>query len=250
VFIISPKFCLKAPSGLGDPSIESLELTRGRFFWAVQEVPTQRLYVQVEGRKCRQYLPLSLRHGPEVLTSWSSLPVGCCSSRFCRKSTISSGGARAWSGSSDLLVVYFGRLLQCSVLLRFVRGCFHLASALLPSFASFVPKVSRFRLFVCDPRSCDWDTGRVLLRKNFHRLPFTPPSLVVNPVLQVVSEPVRVFIDSNQSNIQGWCTRNGVRILHTLMERTTRCGLSGWRCSSVERVRSFVMSRWTMAMSS
>jgi hypothetical protein len=31
VFIISPKFRLKAPSGLRDPSIESLELNRGRF---------------------------------------------------------------------------------------------------------------------------------------------------------------------------------------------------------------------------
>jgi hypothetical protein len=31
VFIISPKFRLKAPSGLGDPSIKSLELNRGRF---------------------------------------------------------------------------------------------------------------------------------------------------------------------------------------------------------------------------
>jgi hypothetical protein len=85
VFIISPKFRLKAPSGLGDPSIESLELTRGRFFWAVQEVPTLRLYVLVGGRKFRQYLPLSLRLGSEVLTSWLYVPVGCCSSRFCRK---------------------------------------------------------------------------------------------------------------------------------------------------------------------
>jgi hypothetical protein len=31
LFIISPKFRLKAPSGLGDPSVESLELNRGRF---------------------------------------------------------------------------------------------------------------------------------------------------------------------------------------------------------------------------
>jgi hypothetical protein len=62
---------------------------------------------------------------------------------------------------------------------------------LLPSLSSLVPKVSRevcvcFRLFVCDSRSCDWDIGRVLLRKNFYRLPFTPPSLVANPVLQEV----------------------------------------------------------------
>jgi hypothetical protein len=85
VFIIFPKFRLKASSGLGDPSIESLELTRGRFFWAVQEVPTLRLYVPVGGRKFRKYLPLSLGLGLEVPTSWSYVPVGCCSSRFCRK---------------------------------------------------------------------------------------------------------------------------------------------------------------------
>jgi hypothetical protein len=42
VFIISPKFCLKAPSVLEDPSIESLELTRGRFFWAVLDDQTLR----------------------------------------------------------------------------------------------------------------------------------------------------------------------------------------------------------------
>jgi hypothetical protein len=28
---------------------------------------------------------------------------------------------------------------------------------------------------VSDSRSCDWDIGRVLSRKNFYRLPFTPP---------------------------------------------------------------------------
>jgi hypothetical protein len=61
----------------------------------------------------------------------------------------------------------------------------------------------------------------------------------------VVSELVRVFIDSNQSKIQGWRTRNGVRVLHTLMARTIRCGVSGWRRCSAERVRSFGMSRWT-----
>jgi hypothetical protein len=58
-----------------------------------------------------------------------------------------------------------------------------------------------------------------------HSLP--PPWFGVS-VLQVVLEPVRVFIDSNQSKIQGWRTRNGVRVLHTSMARTTRCGVSGW----------------------
>jgi hypothetical protein len=42
-----------------------------------------------------------------------------------------------------------------------------------------------FRLFVCDSSSCDWDIGKVLLRKNFYGLPFTPPSLVANPVLHM-----------------------------------------------------------------
>jgi hypothetical protein len=74
-------------------------------------------------------------------------------------------------------------------LLHCCSSSFVLASALLPSLSSLVPKVSRevcvcFRLFVCDSQSCDWDIGRVLLRKNFYRLPFTPPSLVANPVLQ------------------------------------------------------------------
>jgi hypothetical protein len=32
VFIISPKFRLKTPSGLGDPLIESLGRIRGQFF--------------------------------------------------------------------------------------------------------------------------------------------------------------------------------------------------------------------------
>jgi hypothetical protein len=42
-----------------------------------------------------------------------------------------------------------------------------------------------FRVFLCDARSCDWDIDRNLLRKNFYRLPFTPPSLVANPVFQL-----------------------------------------------------------------
>jgi hypothetical protein len=77
-----------------------------------------------------------------------------------------------------------------------------------------------------------------------------PPLWFAVSVLQVVSELVRVFIDSNQSKIQGWHTRNGVRVLHTSMARTIRCGASGWVLSSSERVRSFGMSRWTDAMSS
>jgi hypothetical protein len=60
---------------------------------------------------------------------------------------------------------------------------------------------------------------------------------------------LRVLTDSNQSKIQGWRTRNGVPVLHTSMARTTRCGVSGWRHSSAERVRSFGMSRWTQVMS-
>jgi hypothetical protein len=66
-----------------------------------------------------------------------------------------------------------------------------------------------------------------------------PPLWFAVSVLQVVLEPVRVFVDSNQSKIQGWRTRNGVRVLHTSMARTTRCGVSAWVHSSAERVRSF-----------
>jgi hypothetical protein len=77
-----------------------------------------------------------------------------------------------------------------------------------------------------------------------------PPLWFAVSVLQVESETVRVFIDSNQYKIQGWRTRNGVRVLHTSMARTTRCGVSGWLGFSEERVRSFGMSRWTQAMSS
>jgi hypothetical protein len=72
-----------------------------------------------------------------------------------------------------------------------------------------------------------------------------PPLWFAVSVLQVLLEPVRVFIDSNQSKIQGWCTRNRVRVLHTSMARTTRCGVSGWGRSSAERDRSFGMSRDT-----
>jgi hypothetical protein len=31
---------------------------------------------------------------------------------------------------------------------------------------------------LCVTRSCDWDIGQILLRKNFYRLSFTSPSLV------------------------------------------------------------------------
>jgi hypothetical protein len=114
VFIISPKFRLKAPSGLGDPSIERLEWSRGRFFLSCQgssdpeavcsgrglKVPTissvesrawsgsSDLLVICSSRllfcrKFRQYLLVGLGLGPEVPTSWSYIPVGCCSARFC-----------------------------------------------------------------------------------------------------------------------------------------------------------------------
>jgi hypothetical protein len=90
-----------------------------------------------------------------------------------------------------------------------------------------------------------------LLREEFLSAPIhSPHPWFAASVLQVVSKPVRVFSDSNQSKIQGWRTRNGVRVLHTSMARTTRCGVSGWQRSSVERVRSCGMSRWTQAMSS
>jgi hypothetical protein len=77
-----------------------------------------------------------------------------------------------------------------------------------------------------------------------------PPSLSGSPYrsFKWYQSRLRVLIDSNHSKIQGWHTRNGDRVLYTTMARTTRCGVSGWRRSSAERVRSFEMSRWIMAM--
>jgi hypothetical protein len=82
--------------------------------------------------------------------------------------------------------------------------------------------------------------------KNFYWLPFTSHlSGSLYRSFKWYQRRLQVSIDSNQSKIQGWCTRNGVRVLHTSLAKTTRCGVSGWRCSSAERVRSFGMSWWT-----
>jgi hypothetical protein len=100
-------------------------------------------------------------------------------------------------------------------------------------------------------KSCSSCWSFHLLREEFLSAPIrSSPLWFAVSVLQVVSEPVRVFIESNQSKIQGWRTRNGVQVLHTSMARTTRCGASGWVRFSAEMVRSFRMSRWTQAMSS
>jgi hypothetical protein len=86
----------------------------------------------------------------------------------------------------------------------------------------------------------------------WHRsYPFTPPPPLWSPIrsFKWYQSRLLVLIDSNQSKIQGWHTRNEVRVLHTSMGRTTRCGVSGWRHSSAERVGFFGMSQWTQAMS-
>jgi hypothetical protein len=57
---------------------------------------------------------------------------------------------------------------------------------------------------------------------------------------------LQVLIDSNQSKIQGWHTRNRVRVLRTSMEKTTRCGVSGWRRSSAED-HVWFEDRWMVA---
>jgi hypothetical protein len=107
--------------------------------------------------------------------------------------------------------------------------------------------VSRRR--VLEPCSSSWSPH--LLRKEFLSAPIhSPLSGSLYRSFKWYQSRLRVFIDSNQSKIQGWRSRNGVRVLHTTMARTTRCGVSGWRRSSAETVRSFGMSRWTMAMSS
>jgi hypothetical protein len=59
-----------------------------------------------------------------------------------------------------------------------------------------------------------------------------PPSLVTYSVIQLVLELITDLHDSKQSQIQRWHTRNGVRVLHTLMVRTTICGKGGWPLSS------------------
>jgi hypothetical protein len=74
-----------------------------------------------------------------------------------------------------------------------------------------------------------------LLREEFLSAPIHSP-LSSSPFrsFKWYHSRLRVLIDSNQSKIQGWRTRNGVRVLHTSMAKTTGCGISGWRCSSAE----------------
>jgi hypothetical protein len=113
-------------------------------------------------------------------------------------------------------------------LLSCCSSSFVLASALLPSLSSLVPKVSRevcvcFRLFVCDSRSCDWDIGRVLLRKNFYRLPFTPPSLVANPVLHS---------SSATTGLLGYDAHLELRSLDLSLQGRNRCN----KCLLVENM--------------
>jgi phosphopantetheine adenylyltransferase len=59
----------------------------------------------------------------------------------------------------------------------------------------------------------------------------------------LVSEPVTDLRDSNQSKIQRWRTKNGVRVLNILMVLTTRCGKGGWPLSSAARIKSCGMSQ-------
>jgi hypothetical protein len=69
---------------------------------------------------------------------------------------------RLWRAQGDPSLVSVdpvGLSLLCCCPSSFV-----LSYDLHPSLSSLVPKVSRevcvcFRLFVCDPRSCDWDIG-------------------------------------------------------------------------------------------
>jgi hypothetical protein len=67
-----------------------------------------------------------------------------------------------------------------------------------------------------------------LLREEFLSLPIYSPLFgSLYRSFNLCQSRLRVLIDSNQSKIQGWRTRNGVRVLHTSMAKTTRCGLSG-----------------------
>jgi hypothetical protein len=60
----------------------------------------------------------------------------------------------------------------------------------------------------------------------------SPPSGSLYRSFKWYQSRLRVLIDSNQYKIQGWHTRNGDRVLHTSMARTTRCGVSKWLRSS------------------
>jgi hypothetical protein len=81
--------------------------------------------------------------------------------------------------------------------------------------------------------SCSSCLSSHLLREEFLLAPIHSPSLVASLVFDLVSEPIRVFRDSNQSKVQRWCTRNEDRVLRTSMKRTTRCGRDGrLRCFS------------------
>jgi hypothetical protein len=84
-----------------------------------------------------------------------------------------------------------------------------------------------FRLFVCDSE----------LRLGYKPSSFEKEILLAPIHFPFSGSPFRFFkwyqsqlwvlIDSNQSKIQGWHTRNKVRVLHTSMAKTTRCGVSG-----------------------
>jgi hypothetical protein len=80
--------------------------------------------------------------------------------------------------------------------------------------------------------SCSSCLSSHLVQEEFLLAPIHSPSLVASLVFDLVSEPVRVFRDSNQSKVQRCCTRNQDRVLRTSMEITTRCGRDG-------RLRSF-----------
>jgi hypothetical protein len=95
---------------------------------------------------------------------------------------------------------------------------FMLASALLPSLSSLVPKASReiymfFLLFMCDSWSCDWDIGRVLLRNNFYQLPFTPP----------LWSPIRSFTNHGEASLPTSTAQHGG--LHEVGARGGSLGL-------------------------
>jgi hypothetical protein len=83
----------------------------------------------------------------------------------------------------------------------------------------------------------------ISFEKNFYRLPFTPPSLVrhIGPSIGIRAGYGSCFtLTSLRSKDSIPRTGFGSSTL-----RWQELPVSGWRCSSAERVRSFGMSRWT-----
>jgi hypothetical protein len=109
-------------------------------------------------------------------------------------------GFRNWPDWFELPVV-----VSCVFPLRVCCGCW---LGLAPRFSSTSVAAWSWQEKLAEVHEWNW-VHRPNSRIEFLSAPIqSPPLWFVVSVLQVVSEPVRVFIDSNQSKIQGWHTKN------------------------------------------